>query len=500
MHVFIYNMAGVWCFTQFLLLWFAALSPAAESEFIQVPEDNRPAGIFLLIEEGNYTLNFTAAKDACQSLGSTIATREQVQQALNQGLETCKYGWIAEAVAVVPRLKPDKKCGADKTGVVTWSARLDTEFGVFCFDASALSPAAESKFIQVPEDNRPAGVFLLIEEGNYTLNFTAAKDACQSLDSTIATGEQVQQALNQGLETCKYGWIAEAVAVVPRLKPENMCGAGKTGVVTWFTSLDTEFGVFCFDASDSQKTLHTLTAAPPTPATVMTTTPANSTREQMQQALNQGLETCKFGWTAEQVAVIPRLTSDIKCGQGKTGLVPWRAIPGREFGVFCFNASDSQETAAAHTLTSSPPAPTPLSQTSVATTALITSSPSSATTASAAASPRPTSAEPTERTTASPPDSTVLVQTTHSTTTTSSYMKTSSTRRHTSPEYIRQPTESVSAASSTSVSELQLHGKSSRSPLGALSTTLIVLGVVLLLLAAAAGAVWYYGLTGQYLL
>ncbi|KAG7222868.1 hypothetical protein INR49_016006 [Caranx melampygus] len=136
MHVFIYNMAGVWCFTQFLLLWFAALSPAAESEFIQVPEDNRPAGIFLLIEEGNYTLNFTAAKDACQSLDSTIATREQVQQALNQGLETCKYGWIAEAVAVVPRLKPDKKCGASKTGVVTWSARLDTEFGVFCFDAS----------------------------------------------------------------------------------------------------------------------------------------------------------------------------------------------------------------------------------------------------------------------------------------------------------------------------------------------------------------------------
>ncbi|KAG7222867.1 hypothetical protein INR49_016005 [Caranx melampygus] len=129
-------MAGVWCFTLFLLLWFAALSPAAESRLVQVPQSHRPAGVFLLIEGGSYTFNFTSAKDACQFLNVTIATREQMQQALNQGLETCKFGWTAEQVAVIPRLTSDIKCGQGKTGLVPWRAIPGREFGVFCFNAS----------------------------------------------------------------------------------------------------------------------------------------------------------------------------------------------------------------------------------------------------------------------------------------------------------------------------------------------------------------------------
>ncbi|AWP07869.1 putative lymphatic vessel endothelial hyaluronic acid receptor 1-like [Scophthalmus maximus] len=69
-----------------------------------------------------------------------------------------------------------------------------------------------------------------------------------------------------------------------------------------------------------------------------------ATRDQMEGAVQQGLETCKFGWIAEGIAVIPRISSNRNCGNGKTGVVQWSAIPDRKFGVYCFNASGTVET------------------------------------------------------------------------------------------------------------------------------------------------------------
>eukprot|EP00064_Thunnus_orientalis_P002924 superscaffoldBa00000229_g2932 len=75
----------------------------------------------MLIEGGKYTFNFTAAKAACLSLNVTIATRTQIERAVQRGLEMCKFGWIDGQVAVIPRITADKNCGKGKTGVVPWS-------------------------------------------------------------------------------------------------------------------------------------------------------------------------------------------------------------------------------------------------------------------------------------------------------------------------------------------------------------------------------------------
>ncbi|XP_034541057.1 lymphatic vessel endothelial hyaluronic receptor 1b, partial [Notolabrus celidotus] len=117
-------------------------SSASDSDLMKaVHQSHRAAGVFLLIEGGVYTFNFTAARDACLFLNTTIATRDQMERALQHGLETCKFGWIAEQVAVVPRLTADEKCGQGKTGVVRWAASTDKTFGVFCFNASDLAEA-----------------------------------------------------------------------------------------------------------------------------------------------------------------------------------------------------------------------------------------------------------------------------------------------------------------------------------------------------------------------
>lgn len=49
-----------------------------------------------------------------------------------------RYGWIAEMIAVVPRLKSDKLCGKGNTGVVSWNAPSHRKFAVFCFNSSGI--------------------------------------------------------------------------------------------------------------------------------------------------------------------------------------------------------------------------------------------------------------------------------------------------------------------------------------------------------------------------
>ncbi|XP_042352186.1 lymphatic vessel endothelial hyaluronic receptor 1b isoform X2 [Plectropomus leopardus] len=132
------NMARFSFFTQLLLLSFAAFLLASDTSLIKVPQSPKAAGVFMLVEGGKYTFNFTTAGAACLFLNVTIATKAQMERAVQHGLETCKFGWIAERIAVVPRLTSDKNCGKGNTGVVLWYAKPEQMFGVFCFNASDL--------------------------------------------------------------------------------------------------------------------------------------------------------------------------------------------------------------------------------------------------------------------------------------------------------------------------------------------------------------------------
>uniref|UniRef100_A0A8C5E3F7 Link domain-containing protein n=1 Tax=Gouania willdenowi TaxID=441366 RepID=A0A8C5E3F7_GOUWI len=73
-----------------------------------------------------------------------------------------------------------------------------------------------------------AGVFMLIEDGKYTLDFTAAKAACLDLNVTMATTAQMERALQHGLETCKYVENGGFIDLIIILKQEiNTCFFGQ---------------------------------------------------------------------------------------------------------------------------------------------------------------------------------------------------------------------------------------------------------------------------------
>ncbi|XP_009507518.1 lymphatic vessel endothelial hyaluronic acid receptor 1 [Phalacrocorax carbo] len=67
-----------------------------------------------------------------------------------------------------------------------------------------------------------------------------------------------------------------------------------------------------------------------------------ASKEQVETALKHGFETCSYGWVEEGFVVIPRITSNNKCGKGNTGLVLWHAETFKTFKVYCFNSSDVQ--------------------------------------------------------------------------------------------------------------------------------------------------------------
>ncbi|XP_075568473.1 lymphatic vessel endothelial hyaluronic acid receptor 1 isoform X2 [Pelecanus crispus] len=69
-----------------------------------------------------------------------------------------------------------------------------------------------------------------------------------------------------------------------------------------------------------------------------------ASKDQVEKALKHGFETCSYGWVKDGLAVIPRITSNKKCGQGNIGLVPWYAEPFKTFKVYCFNSSEATTT------------------------------------------------------------------------------------------------------------------------------------------------------------
>ncbi|NWH64124.1 LYVE1 protein, partial [Geococcyx californianus] len=67
-----------------------------------------------------------------------------------------------------------------------------------------------------------------------------------------------------------------------------------------------------------------------------------ASKDQVDKALKHGFETCSFGWVKGGFVVIPRITSNKKCGKGNVGLVLWHADLFKTFNVYCFNSSDVQ--------------------------------------------------------------------------------------------------------------------------------------------------------------
>uniref|UniRef100_A0A0E9X4X3 Link domain-containing protein n=1 Tax=Anguilla anguilla TaxID=7936 RepID=A0A0E9X4X3_ANGAN len=86
----------------------------------------------------SYGFNASQAREVCESLNVAIASKKQVEKAHRSGLQTCRFGWTDEQIAVIPRINPSTACGQNRTGLIIWRASVTTLFDVFCFNSTAL--------------------------------------------------------------------------------------------------------------------------------------------------------------------------------------------------------------------------------------------------------------------------------------------------------------------------------------------------------------------------
>ncbi|XP_036181270.1 lymphatic vessel endothelial hyaluronic acid receptor 1 [Myotis myotis] len=96
----------------------------------------RIMGVTLLTKKTNVQLNFTEAKEACELMGLTFASKDQVEAAWKSGFETCSYGWVADQVLVIPRIHPNPKCGKNGIGVLVWRNSPSQKFRAYCHNSS----------------------------------------------------------------------------------------------------------------------------------------------------------------------------------------------------------------------------------------------------------------------------------------------------------------------------------------------------------------------------
>uniref|UniRef100_A0A8C7CX21 CD44 antigen n=1 Tax=Oncorhynchus kisutch TaxID=8019 RepID=A0A8C7CX21_ONCKI len=94
------------------------------------------AGVFHVEGPDRYSLTLDLAKKLCESLGITIASREQVIEAHAHGLETCRYGWISNGNTTILRQKAHVNCANNTTGVFFHQVSPEKPFDAFCFNAS----------------------------------------------------------------------------------------------------------------------------------------------------------------------------------------------------------------------------------------------------------------------------------------------------------------------------------------------------------------------------
>ncbi|XP_068598038.1 lymphatic vessel endothelial hyaluronic acid receptor 1a [Brachionichthys hirsutus] len=101
-----------------------------------------------------YAFNASEARTLCWSLGVSMASKAQVKDALDRGLETCRFGWVDEHFAVIPRRTALSTCGQNKTGLVTWRAAVTQKFDVFCFNESDAATQLEDTTTDNPLSSR----------------------------------------------------------------------------------------------------------------------------------------------------------------------------------------------------------------------------------------------------------------------------------------------------------------------------------------------------------
>ncbi|XP_028282339.1 brevican core protein isoform X2 [Parambassis ranga] len=194
-----------------------------------------------------YAFTFERAKTACEEIGATIATPEQLLAAYTSGYEQCDAGWLSDHSVRYPIQMPREGCFGDMDGLpgVRNYGLLEPDelYDVYCY-----------------VENINGEVFHGSAPQRFT--FWDAKAYCLSHGAEMATTAQLYAAWNDGLNHCSPGWLADGSVRYPIVTPRERCGGGEPGVrtvyrysnQTGFPETKSRHDVYCFRSDDGHYT------------------------------------------------------------------------------------------------------------------------------------------------------------------------------------------------------------------------------------------------------
>ncbi|XP_028433610.1 versican a [Perca flavescens] len=186
-----------------------------------------------------YTLDYQKAVQACQNIGATIATYDQLKAAYEDGFDQCDAGWIADQTVRYPITKPRKGCFGNlqtKPGVRSYGTRKPTDtYDVYCY-----VDKLDGEVYYAPVSHK--------------MTFEEASTECKKRNALLATPGQLHAAWRHGLDRCDYGWLSDGSARHPVAEPRVQCGGGLLGVRTMyryrnqtgFPEPTMKLGAYCF--------------------------------------------------------------------------------------------------------------------------------------------------------------------------------------------------------------------------------------------------------------
>nr|XP_029494946.1 lymphatic vessel endothelial hyaluronic acid receptor 1-like isoform X1 [Oncorhynchus nerka] len=201
-------MMQVWILSLLLPLTLSFSGLHVDPSKIHAFPERHIAGVFLVsytndLNQFTYAFNASEAREVCWSLGVTMASNSQVEEAQRLGLETCRFGWIDEHFAVIPRIEASKTCGQNQTGVIKWRASVTKLFDVFCFNASgAASP---------PSTSLSPAIIHLVPSTQSARPTPHSRSSLLSLSSFYDNPEEVEVELPQSMSSAK-----SSIGAVPK--------------------------------------------------------------------------------------------------------------------------------------------------------------------------------------------------------------------------------------------------------------------------------------------
>ncbi|KAG9267135.1 lymphatic vessel endothelial hyaluronic acid receptor 1-like [Astyanax mexicanus] len=136
-----------------LLLWVNLITSALLTDLSQIkvyPKHGSISGVFHASLSAGYAFNASSARELCEHLGVAIADKAQVIRASTQGFQTCRFGWIDEQIAVIPRIQANPACGQGRVGVIVWRVQLTGKFDVYCFNSTDFEVHAQAATTKEP--------------------------------------------------------------------------------------------------------------------------------------------------------------------------------------------------------------------------------------------------------------------------------------------------------------------------------------------------------------